>query len=71
MTPRMVSSHDACSVGAKKDAELDRYLKNRSGFKALFFSDIVALARQRYQEFVKTILVFNRYVQFAESNEPR
>lgn len=49
------SSYEAYLVGAKKDAELDRYLKRRSGFKVLFFSDIVESTRDRYHEFLKTI----------------
>ena len=33
------SSYEAYLVGKKKDKELDRYLKRRSGFKVLFYSD--------------------------------
>ena len=49
------SSYEGYLVGSKKDGELERYLKRRSGFKVLFFSDIVESTRQRYSEFLKTI----------------
>ena len=49
------SAYEAYIVGAKKDKELDRYLKRRAGFKVLFYSDIIEGTKQRYHEFLKTI----------------
>lgn len=49
------SSYEGYLVGAKKDPELERYLKRRSGFKVLFFSDILESTKRRYHEFLKSI----------------
>lgn len=49
------STYEAYLVGAKKDAELDRYLRRRKGFRVLYFSDIIQSTKERYSEFLNTL----------------
>lgn len=49
------SSFEGYLIGARKDAELERYLKRRKGMRVLFYSDIIGSIKTRYHEFLKTI----------------
>ncbi len=50
------TGYEAYLVGAKKDPELDRYLKRRSSsFRTMMYADMLDATEKRYAEFLQTL----------------